>query len=618
MDKNKSIRRRLYRIATIIGTLYVILHGVLFIYTNDVQYKWDQFNADIQTKMTLLSKMKSDFGYGGAIHSFKNYLIRGKSETYEAFHKQYSKFIYDKNSYLQLDVSPFEVRQLESIEQVYREYKNNINKVLTLKNQGKSIVEIDNVVKIDDAPALKAMTDLENYFESIRTRTTNDIHDTIETIYYISLFAVIIILVLMFYFGRYFEILIMKPLSQIEEGLISFFDFLANQKQSIEPINLYSKDEFGTMAQSINKNIVIASDLHYDIRNKNAELENLLQSYGDNVIASKTDVHGVITYASEAFAKISGYSVDELVGSPHNIVRHPDMPKLAFKQMWDTLKDGETWEGEVKNLRRDGSYYIVHATISPMYDSNFRLIGYSAIREDVTQQKQVQDLNEQLDVYRNHLESKVKNATAQIEELMTEIEDTQKEVVFTMGAIGERRSEETGNHVRRVAEYSKILALYCGIDEKEAELLKQASPMHDIGKVGIADSILNKPAKFTPQERKIMQEHCVLGYNMLKSSKRDILKIAAIVTHEHHEKWDGTGYPQGLKGEEIHLYGRITALADVFDALGSDRVYKKAWDDERIFEMFKEERGKHFDPKLVDIFFEHLDEFIKIRSKFQD
>ena len=205
-----------------------------------------------------------------------------------------------------------------------------------------------------------------------------------------------------------------------------------------------------------------------------------------------------------------------------------------------------------------------------------------------------------------------------IKELNNEIEDTQKEVVFTMGAIGESRSKETGNHVKRVAEYSKLLALHYGLDPKEAEMLKQASPMHDIGKVAIPDAILNKPGRFDDKEREIMNTHSKIGYEMLRHSNRPLLKCAAIVAHEHHEKWDGTGYPRGLKEEEIHIYGRITALADVFDALGSDRCYKKAWEDEKIFQLFKEEKGKHFDPKLIDIFFENLDQFLAIREKFRD
>ena len=202
--------------------------------------------------------------------------------------------------------------------------------------------------------------------------------------------------------------------------------------------------------------------------------------------------------------------------------------------------------------------------------------------------------------------------------LQKEIEETQKEVVFTMGSIGESRSKETGNHVKRVAEYTYLLAQYYGLPEKECEMLKQASPMHDIGKVAIPDAVLNKPGRFNDEERTIMDTHAQLGFDMLQTSNRPLLKMAATVAYEHHEKWDGTGYPNKLAGEEIHIYGRITALADVFDALGSQRVYKPAWDDEKIFKMFKEERGTHFEPKLVDIFFDNLDEFLAIRDTFKD
>lgn len=213
--------------------------------------------------------------------------------------------------------------------------------------------------------------------------------------------------------------------------------------------------------------------------------------------------------------------------------------------------------------------------------------------------------------YKDNLELKVK-------ELTQEIEETQKEVVFTMGSIGETRSKETGYHVKRVAEYSKLLALYSGLSEDEAELLKQASPMHDIGKVGIPDNILNKPGKLEPKEWEVMKTHALLGYDMLKYSQRAILKAAATIALEHHEKYDGTGYPNSIKGEDIHIYGRITALADVFDALGSDRIYKKAWKDEDIFQLIRDERGKHFDPNLVDYFFENIESFLSVRDGLQD
>lgn len=203
-------------------------------------------------------------------------------------------------------------------------------------------------------------------------------------------------------------------------------------------------------------------------------------------------------------------------------------------------------------------------------------------------------------------------------ELRHEIESTQKEIIYTLGEIAETRSQETGFHVKRVAEYTKLLALKYGLPEEEANLLALASPMHDIGKVGISDSILNKPGKLTQQEYALMQTHALSGYEMLKHSSRPILKTAAIIALQHHEKYDGGGYPQGLKGEDIHLYGRITAIADVFDALASDRVYKKAWPLVEIVDLFRKEKGGHFDPELTDLFLEHLDEFLEIRSHYAD
>jgi len=202
--------------------------------------------------------------------------------------------------------------------------------------------------------------------------------------------------------------------------------------------------------------------------------------------------------------------------------------------------------------------------------------------------------------------------------LYKEIQETQREIIFKMGAIAEARSKETGNHVKRVAKYSELIAIKYGMPKQEVKIFTEASPMHDIGKVAIEDAILNKPGKLTPDELIRMKEHAQLGYEMIKGSKRELLKTAAIIAHQHHEKYDGTGYPQGLKGQDIHIYGRITAIADVFDALGTHRVYKEAWTDEKIFKLFKDEKGKHFDPELVNIFFENLNEILKIRDSLVD
>lgn len=224
----------------------------------------------------------------------------------------------------------------------------------------------------------------------------------------------------------------------------------------------------------------------------------------------------------------------------------------------------------------------------------------------------------ELDVSKLKLVSSYIGNTIELANLHKEIEDTQKEVIFTMGEVGEFRSKETGNHVKRVAEYSYILAIGCGLSRSEAELLRMASPMHDIGKVAIDDSILKKPGKLTDEEFEIMKTHTTMGYEVLRHSTRRIIAAAAIVAYEHHEKYNGRGYPRGLKGEDIHIFGRITAVADVFDALGSDRCYKKAWELESIYELFRKEKSEHFDPVIIDAFFDNLDEILKVRENFKD
>jgi len=337
-----------------------------------------------------------------------------------------------------------------------------------------------------------------------------------------------------------------------------------------------------------------------EVENLNHEMNRLISTFDENVIASKTDITGKLTYVSHAFCTISGYTQKELLNKNHSLLRDQDTTNEFYDELWSTITAKKVWKGEIKDKKKDGTKYWLQTTITPEYDVHGKFICYTSISEDISNKKHIEKANRKIEI------------------LNTEIEDTQKEVVFKMGAIGEARSKETGMHVRRVAEYSKLFALYLDIPPQKAEILKQASPMHDIGKVAIPDSILNKPGKHTAQEWEIMKTHSQLGYEMLGSSNKNILKIAAIVAREHHEKWDGTGYPRGLAGKDIHIYGRITAMADVFDALGSERVYKKAWEDERIFEFFKDQREKHFDPEIVDIFFKHLDKFLVIRDKYKD
>lgn len=199
-----------------------------------------------------------------------------------------------------------------------------------------------------------------------------------------------------------------------------------------------------------------------------------------------------------------------------------------------------------------------------------------------------------------------------------EIVETQREVLYLLGEAVELRSQETGAHVKRVAQISRLLALKYGLTNEEANHIKMASPMHDVGKIAIPDHILNKPGRHTDEERVLMQTHATIGEAILNKSDRPIIKLAAKIAGQHHEHWDGNGYPNRLKGEDIHIAGRITALADVFDALGSKRCYKDAWPLDKITELIKSESGKQFEPKLVDILLNNINEFTAIRKRYPD
>lgn len=202
--------------------------------------------------------------------------------------------------------------------------------------------------------------------------------------------------------------------------------------------------------------------------------------------------------------------------------------------------------------------------------------------------------------------------------LQHEIEETQKDIICTLGELVDTSPERAGHHTKRVAEYVGFLAEQMGFEAETVEILKMAAPMHDVGKLGILDAICYKAGPLTTEEFEIMKTHAVIGYNVFKNSKRKILKVAAILAHQHHEKYDGTGYPRGLSGENIHIYARIMAAADVFDALGSDRVYRLAWSLEEIVKYFKEQKGRHFDPEIVDVVIQNLPQMLAIGRKYQD
>jgi hypothetical protein len=349
-------------------------------------------------------------------------------------------------------------------------------------------------------------------------------------------------------------------------------------------------------------------------------LDNVLMLMADMgremIISDRCTVWLLDTGKNELWSKVA-HGLDEIrIPSTAGLVGYAvTHDKAVFIDDAYTNEEYKSYliNGALKMDQHTG-YHTKAMMVIPFRNSQGEIIGaYQAINK-LTASEQFSDKDmEYLTLAASYAGKSLESAL-----LTSEIEETQKEIIFRMGEIGESRSKETGNHVKRVAEYSYLLALGLGMSQEEAELLKMASPMHDIGKVAIPDSVLNKPGKLTDEEFKIMQNHTHIGYNLLKNSSRHILKTAAVVAYEHHEKWNGRGYPRGIKGEDIHIYGRITAIADVFDALGSERVYKKAWELDRILNLFKEEQGEHFDPQVVEAFFKQLPAIIRVRDQYSD
>ncbi|GAB6051555.1 two-component system response regulator [Magnetospira thiophila] len=199
-----------------------------------------------------------------------------------------------------------------------------------------------------------------------------------------------------------------------------------------------------------------------------------------------------------------------------------------------------------------------------------------------------------------------------------ELEETRLEIIRRLGRAGEYRDNETGMHVIRMSKICQVLALAHGMDEAMAEMILNASPMHDVGKIGIPDHILLKPGKLEGEEWEIMKTHAEIGAAILSDNDSPIMNLARSIALSHHEKWDGTGYPKGLSGENIPIEGRIAAVADVFDALTSERPYKKAWSVQDALKFINEQAGRHLDPQLVTLFNENLQVILDIRDRYAD
>lgn len=304
---------------------------------------------------------------------------------------------------------------------------------------------------------------------------------------------------------------------------------------------------------------------------------------------------------------ISNQSIAGYVANTGNILNIKDVYHLSkdvvykFNGSWDT-KTG---------------YRCKSMLVVPMKDRNGKVVG-------VLQLINALDKNGRAKSFRkgdvklilalaSQAAVAVKNA-----KLTDTIRQQSADTIFRLSTVAEFRDIETGHHIKRISLYSAILAQHFGFDDGKIETIKLASAMHDVGKIGIPDSILLKPGRLTPEERKIMETHTQIGARILSGSDSELLKISETVALTHHERFDGLGYPNRLKKEEIPIEGRIVALSDVFDALSNRRVYKPAFSMDKVIEIINQERGKHFDPGIVDAFHDGFDEVIQIFEQYKE
>ena len=323
------------------------------------------------------------------------------------------------------------------------------------------------------------------------------------------------------------------------------------------------------------------------------------------------DPEGMILNVNTAAERIYGYSWEEMVGSHYDDLLRVDKGNDAFAKLVALIKynDGRYVESEVKRRQNDGSIIYTYASFTSVEDSTGAVIAFSMTEKDLTE--------------RVNLETKLR-------ESLHELKDTQSAAIIGFAKLTEYRDKDTGSHLERIREFTRIMAQslrklpkYAGyITDDYLEDLALSSILHDVGKVGISDTILLKPGRFLPEEYEQIKAHSQLGGDALdvvdkQLTKTSFLTMGKEIAYYHHERWDGSGYPEGRKGEEIPLSARIVAMADVYDALTSKRPYKEAYSHGKAVEIIAQERGKQFDPEIVDAFMENHEVFMRIRRFFE-
>ena len=306
---------------------------------------------------------------------------------------------------------------------------------------------------------------------------------------------------------------------------------------------------------------------------------------------------GLITWDTEfrvqswnpAAEKIFGFKAAEALGKHSYDLIVPKEAQPYVDDIWRRLLEGDTTAHSVnENIAKDGRTIICDWSNTPLKEADGTMAGVLSMVQDITERKQA--------------EEKVKAASL--------------DTIYRLSRAAEYRDEETGAHIQRMSRYSAAVAGQMGLDDHMVENILYAAPMHDIGKIGIPDRILLRPGKLDPDEWDIMKQHTTIGAKILAGSDAEFIRLGGVIALTHHERWDGKGYPKGLKGSEIPLVGRITAIADVLDARISKRPYNEAFPVEKSLAIIRENRGSHFDPEVADAFFAISDEILAIKKKY--
>jgi putative two-component system response regulator len=267
----------------------------------------------------------------------------------------------------------------------------------------------------------------------------------------------------------------------------------------------------------------------------------------------------------------------------------------------------------------------LHAVEAGANDFIAKPVDETELRVRTTSLLKLKAAQDELKRYHSHLETMCEERTASLRKALEHMAEAQRtayqaqlETVERLAILAEYKDKVTGRHIQRMSEYSAVIARGLNLPPGEVELILHASRMHDVGKIAVPEAILRKPSELDSQEWKVMRQHSMIGSRILENSSSQILQAGRVIALHHHERWDGAGYPNGLSGSDIPLWGRICAVADVFDAVTSERPYKPAFPNEEALQLLREGKGKHFDPRVIDVFFECLDEILAIQNKYKD